>query len=257
MYRVTVTAAIFGLLGQVAYAEDMIVTDSPVIQSFVARATGATPDVLMQAGADPHHFALRPSQMRTLQKADWLVWVGPEFSTWLEGPAAQLEGTAQILRLAGDDAHAWLDTVTASEWTARIATALGAPVEAGIWDGLTEELQSSLAPLSDIGLLSGHDAYAAFGQRFGLNFVGSISDSHAHDPGPAHLAELRAMLAEGKVGCVVSDSHEIEAYVDLVVEGTDIPVVEIDLTGHGLEPGPEFYPNLMRNVAAALKGCVN
>ena len=256
MSRIAALTVISTVLGQAALAEAAIVTDSPVVQSFVAKVTDTVPGALMPAGADPHHFALRPSQMKALQQAEWLIWVGPEFSTWLEGPAAQLPASTQVLKLANGNAHAWLDPVIADAWTQKIAGALGYSAGPGIWDAVANELREELTGLAGIGLLSGHDAYAEFGARFGLNFVGSISDSHAHDPGPAHLAHLREMIAGGVVGCVLSDSHEIEGYVDLVVEGSDIPVVEVDLTGHGIAPGADFYPDLLRGVADALKGCV-
>jgi len=42
-----------------------------------------TPELLLSGGASPHSFSLRPSQVRSLQQADLLVWVGPELETFL------------------------------------------------------------------------------------------------------------------------------------------------------------------------------
>ena len=41
------------------------------------------PDVLLPPGASPHHFALRPSDMRRTQQADLLYWIGPDMENFL------------------------------------------------------------------------------------------------------------------------------------------------------------------------------
>lgn len=41
-------------------------------------------DLLIPPGASPHHYALKPSDIRVLQKADLVVWVGPDMEQFLE-----------------------------------------------------------------------------------------------------------------------------------------------------------------------------
>ncbi|WP_423210443.1 zinc ABC transporter substrate-binding protein [Paracoccus yeei] len=81
-------------------APPRIVTDTAVTGALVAQVMGdlGAPEVLTEAGADPHHYQLRPSQARKLQDADLLVWVGPELTPWLQSPAEGLaRGTALAL----------------------------------------------------------------------------------------------------------------------------------------------------------------
>lgn len=41
------------------------------------------PDVLLPPGASPHHYALRPSDVRRVRDADLLYWIGPDLESFL------------------------------------------------------------------------------------------------------------------------------------------------------------------------------
>jgi zinc transport system substrate-binding protein len=41
------------------------------------------PEVLLPPGASPHHFALRPSDVRSVREADLLYWIGPDLESFL------------------------------------------------------------------------------------------------------------------------------------------------------------------------------
>jgi zinc transport system substrate-binding protein len=41
------------------------------------------PDVLLPPGASPHHYALRPSDVRSVRDADLLYWIGPDLESFL------------------------------------------------------------------------------------------------------------------------------------------------------------------------------
>jgi zinc transport system substrate-binding protein len=45
-----------------------------------------TADVLLPPGASPHHYALRPSDVRRLGDADLFYWIGPQMENFLERP---------------------------------------------------------------------------------------------------------------------------------------------------------------------------
>lgn len=65
-----------------------VVTDVPPVHSIVSAIMDgvAAPDLLVQGAASAHHLQLKPSQMKALQDADLVVWIGPELSPWLEKP---------------------------------------------------------------------------------------------------------------------------------------------------------------------------
>lgn len=79
-----------------------VVTDILPVHSLTARVMQGvgTPDLLVPAGASPHHFTLKPSQAGALQDADLVIWVGHGLAPWLEGPLDALAGRARIMELA-------------------------------------------------------------------------------------------------------------------------------------------------------------
>lgn len=61
------------------------------------------PDLVIPQGASPHDHALRPSEARALDRADLVVWMGPELAPWMEKAVDSLAKDAKILRLLGAD----------------------------------------------------------------------------------------------------------------------------------------------------------
>lgn len=48
-------------------------------------------EVLLPDGASPHGYALKPSDIKRLQQADLVVWVGPQMEVFLAKPTEQLK----------------------------------------------------------------------------------------------------------------------------------------------------------------------
>lgn len=98
-----------------ARAEVQVLTSIKPLQLIaVAVQDGVgTPDVLLPPGASPHHFALRPSDVRRVQSADLLYWIGPDMETFLprvlkgrEAPAIAVQGLPGLsLRHFGEAQH--------------------------------------------------------------------------------------------------------------------------------------------------------
>jgi len=156
MLRLSVLSSL--LLSSAALADvPEVVTDIAPVHGLVARVMGelGTPQLLVEPGASPHGYALRPSQAAGLQRADLVVMVGHELTPWLEGPVAQLAAGAVVMELLdtqgttvlsarevaafepddhhehdhdhaheGADPHAWLDPQNAVAWLDSIADAL-------------------------------------------------------------------------------------------------------------------------------------
>lgn len=68
-----------------AHAEVQVLTSIKPLQLIAAAVQEGvgTPDVLLPPGASPHHFALRPSDVRRVQSADLLYWIGPDMESFL------------------------------------------------------------------------------------------------------------------------------------------------------------------------------
>lgn len=76
-------------------------TDIAPVHSLVARVMQGVgePTLLMQQGASPHGYSLRPSDAQALQNSDLLVWVGEDLTPWLEKAIESLAPDAHSLEL--------------------------------------------------------------------------------------------------------------------------------------------------------------
>ena len=63
----------------------------------------AEPALLIPVGTSPHTYALKPSDARTLQAADLIVWVGARLENFLEKPLASLGGKARVVQVSDID----------------------------------------------------------------------------------------------------------------------------------------------------------
>ncbi|BBP56456.1 zinc ABC transporter substrate-binding protein ZnuA [Pseudomonas sp. St316] len=76
--------ASFLLIGS-AQADVKVLTSIKPLQLIAAAVQDgvAVPEVLLPPGASPHHYALRPSDVRKVQSVDLLYWIGPDMEGFL------------------------------------------------------------------------------------------------------------------------------------------------------------------------------
>lgn len=152
-----------------------VAVDIPPIYALVAKVMHGvgTPNLIVQSGASPHEYSLRPSEATALQNADLVFWASEGLTPWLIGPIGALAKNAKSVELLetdgtielafrkgvtfdshshdedehaesedGDDhghndhdPHAWLDPENARIWLDVIATDLAAldPANADIY----------------------------------------------------------------------------------------------------------------------------
>lgn len=84
-----------------------VMTDIAPIHSLTAQVMGdlGTPDLLLPPGANPHDFALRPSDAEKLGDAALVIWVGDALTPWLEESLTTLAPSATQLSLL--DTEGW------------------------------------------------------------------------------------------------------------------------------------------------------
>lgn len=167
------------------------------------------------------------------------------------------------------DGHAWLDPENAKLMADRIAGALGSsdPGEAAAFaanaerlktdlDRLNAELAADLAPVAGKRYIVFHDALQYFEQRYGLKPAGSIMVSPEVPPSARRLSALRKQVAARGAVCVFAEAQFDERLVEAVVEGTPVRIGTVDPEGTRIEPGPDLYFTLLRNLARDLKACL-
>ncbi len=161
MIKTTLSTAICGLWlsGMVSADVPQVTTDIPVTHSLVTRVMAGigTPDLIVNRGASPHDYSLRPSNAASLEAADLVFWINSELTPWLEGALKTLAADAKVIELmdakgstvlpfregstfethshrhkhdedehatVNVDPHGWLDPYNGKTWLDVIATEL-------------------------------------------------------------------------------------------------------------------------------------
>jgi len=143
-----------------AHADVRVLTSIQPLQLIAAAVQDGVgkPEVLLPPGASPHHYALRPSDVRRVAEVDLLYWIGPDMEGFLprvlngrSKPKVAVQTLPGMsLRHFGEDshshdeheddadehdhdhrpgsldAHLWLSTVNARVIAARMASDLSA-----------------------------------------------------------------------------------------------------------------------------------
>ena len=167
------------------------------------------------------------------------------------------------------DPHAWLSPDNASSWLNVIAAKLSAvdPENAGAYfanaaagrseiEALKGEISATLDPARGKSFVVFHDAYQYFETAFDFPASGAISLGDAADPSPARIAEIQDRVRDEGVDCVLSEPQYNPGIVAVVLDGTEANTGVLDPLGSDLEPGPEMYPQLLRNLAGVLADCL-
>ena len=262
-----------------------VLADTAPVQSLVAMVMGdlGTPGLIVASGTSPHEASLTPSEAQALTEADVVVRTGDALLPWLGDSIATLAPQAQVLALLdtdgweplpgpdgeGIDPHAWLDPDVAAAWLGAIAEALAtADPENGQayrqhaadaserLRSLRAEIRGRLAPLAGSGYAVGHDAYGYFGRATGLPPTHAIAHADGAEPTPSDIGTLREAVISGEVQCLLLDAESNPSWAETLGEGATLRTATVDPDGVILEPGPDLYPTLLRNLGTALQECL-
>jgi zinc transport system substrate-binding protein len=122
---------------------------------------------------------------------------------------------------------------------------------------LDTELEAKLSPVRNIPYIVFHDAYHYFEHHYRLNAVGSVSISPERQPGMRHIHELRSKIVRLKARCLFSEPQFQPKLVATLIEGTEVRAGQLDPLGSQLDPGPDAYFQLMRELADNLAACLH
>lgn len=164
---------------------------------------------LTPAGAEPHEVELTPQNIRQLQEADVVLYMGrgfqPAVEDALEGSDAQqvdvleapgldltgAEGGAQGGELDVDP-HVWLDPVrfaTIADYVAKQLDEDAAPVDAQLAQ-LDADFRAGLADCARDEIFTSHAAFAYLADRYGLRQVALTGLSPEAEPRPQDLERV-------------------------------------------------------------------
>ena len=168
------------------------------------------------------------------------------------------------------DPHLWLDPAVAVRWVDAIAAALAEadPENAALYrdnaaaaaaevEAVTEEVAATLDPLRGRDYAVFHDAFRYFERRFGLEPAASLATVAGTAPGARGVARLAARLGEMEDPCLFAEPQHDAALIESLARDSGARVGTLDPIGRDIPPGPEFYPQLIRTLAADLARCLD
>lgn len=201
-----------------------IVSTIKPIQLIVEEIAGTNVEssLLLPRGASPHHFRLKPSDIRLLWQADLVFWVGPEFESFLEQQIQRISPDKSVISLGQGlialegDAHVWLDPHIAVTMGQRIAKALmktdgknSAKYLKNLekWqkklEVLDEQLTILFADEKSPAYILQHRSLDYFEARYKLGHLGILNSGAEHQTSVKNLLTIDGLLASGQAKCVV------------------------------------------------------
>jgi manganese/zinc/iron transport system substrate-binding protein len=235
------TIALVGAAGT-SSAQDAparVVASVGMVGDVAAELAGACAqvDTLMGPGVDPHGYRATASDVREIQEADLVLYVGLGLEARLGEVLERLSARTRVVAVGDEavpvaerrtgeggtvDPHTWMDPDLWRSVAARIATALAEVVPTACTDELAVRAAAYDALLIDLDvwaaatiasvperarvLVTAHDAFEYFGRAYGLEVVGLQGLSTVAE---ASLADVRAtadLIAERGVPAVFVES---------------------------------------------------
>lgn len=244
---------------------------------------------LIPAGSSPHHFTLRPSQLRLIQSADLVLWVGPALEPFLQRPLVSSQ-TRQLRWLQesdeayadhaheghghaghshhGEDPHIWLDPEAVLEYAQRLHAALLLlrPDAKSLLEQNYQRFQSELAradaanmtqlaPLKQAGFIVFHDAFNRLVGHYGLNQVAYLTLEPGLPPGARKTAEIRQLLRSGDARCIFIEPQFEAALIERLIVDLPVASVSLDPLASDLPEGTD-YPQFLLHLGEKFRTCL-
>jgi ABC-type Zn uptake system ZnuABC Zn-binding protein ZnuA len=218
---------------------------------------------LLRPGIDPHDYEPSPADVEAIARADLVLENGAGLESWLhdtitssgfDGPLVDTSQGVRLRQVGGQpDPHIWQDPGNAEVMAANIERALAAadPTDAGTFQAnlaaytrqlqaLDAEVQRQIDSLANKKLVTNHDAFGYYIDRYGLQFVGSVIpsfDTSAELSG-RDIRDLVAKIKATKVKAVFSETSLPPRTAETIAREAGVKVVEGQDALYGDSLGP-------------------
>ncbi|MCC5846641.1 MAG: zinc ABC transporter substrate-binding protein [Verrucomicrobia bacterium] len=223
---------------------------------------------LMGEGVDPHSFHPAASDVRRIQGADMIFYVGHHLEGRLQGTFVSLAKRDRKVAAMGEkldsehllldedgniDPHLWMDVSLWIEISGHVRDQLTAwlPESAetfatnhDAWvaqlEALDREIQDIIAtiPVESRILITAHDAFGYFGRRYEVEVMGIQGLSTESEAGLRHLNRLVDLIVAQNIPAVFVESSVADRNVRALVEGAAS-------RGHAVVIGGELFSDAM------------
>ncbi|MGB1125049.1 MAG: metal ABC transporter substrate-binding protein [Phycisphaeraceae bacterium] len=248
---------------------------------------------IMRTGEDPHVYEVKPKHATAIKEADLVLYNGLHLEATLDTivkeqasgvvvALAEQDGIDPIIGKEGlevaADPHCWMDISLYKLYATRARDALVevAPEHADLFESRTasylnelDELEAwvveqfNTVPVQQRVIVTGHDAFAYFGNAYGIEVHGLIGISTEQEPKPQDIEALKQLIREKGIKAIFPESSlggSLKALIEKVAKDTGASVGE-ELHSDSLgEPGTDAasYIGMIRHntstMVEALKG---
>jgi ABC-type Zn uptake system ZnuABC Zn-binding protein ZnuA len=239
---------------------------------------------LLKPGIDAHDYEPSPADLDALARADLLVQNGVGLEEWLadvidssgfDGPVVDASQGVRLRMVGGEpDPHIWQDPGNARLMAANIERGLAAaePADAAAFQAnldayakqlqvLDAEVERQIDSLANKRLVTNHDAFGYYLDRYGLELVGSIIpsfDSSAELSG-RDIRDLVARIRATGVKAIFSETTLPPRAAETIGREAGVRVVvgEDALYGDALGPpgsDADTYLKMIRHNTATIVG---
>lgn len=272
-----------------------IVTSIPPVASLVRAIAGENipVDILVDNSVSPHVYTLKPSDLRKIDSADIVFWVGPRYEAFLGKilenykqksvelmkapevrlyPLRSLEGHDErgCLDCALDplsmDGHIWLDPDNGFHMAGEIATHLIRldPSRREEYESRLQELKKSLEktkreiqdrlkPYEEQNFLTFHDGYQYFEKAFHLKGGQGMSLIPDVAPSAKRLFVLKDLIRSKNIQCLFAESQFSPRLIKILSEETKVKVGLLDPLGTSQMSYEDLLLSLMRSFSTCLE----
>jgi ABC-type Zn uptake system ZnuABC Zn-binding protein ZnuA len=155
-------------------------------------------------------------------------------------------------------AHHMADAFSASDEANREYYQANAKNLMATLDAKLKEWQTTLAPFKGQQLVSYHNSWLYFANRFGLKIELFVEPKPGIPPSPSHLAELMAKMKARGVKVIIVDPYLNRKSAETVARGTGGTVVDVAQFPGAIKGTDGDYialmDHLVKTIADALKG---
>jgi ABC-type Zn uptake system ZnuABC Zn-binding protein ZnuA len=219
---------------------------------------------LVKANVDAHDFEPSPADVDAIARADLVVKNGVGLEKWLDdtikssgfaGPVVDASRGVPLRRVPGEgpDPHIWQNPQNARVMAANVERALAQASPSGAatfranldaytrqLTALDAEVQRQIDGLANKMLVTNHDAFGYYVERYGLVFVGSVIpsfDTTAELSG-ADIRELVARIKQTRVKAIFSEASLPPKTAQAIAAEAGVKVVQGEDALYGDSLGP-------------------
>lgn len=217
-----------------------------------------------------HDYALKPEDLKTLEKADVFIINGAGMEAFLDDVIKQRKDL-QIIEASRDiplieeesgeeNPHVWVSVSNAITYVNNIASQLSV-IDSGNaekyrenaasyvkkLETLRNDMHDALDSLENRDIITFHEAFPYFAQEFNLNIAAVVEREPGTEPTPKELGDIIDMVAESGIKALFAEPQYSSKAADAIARETGAKVYTLDpvVTGEAREDAFDAYIEAM------------